>query len=455
MPTPAEIILAKIPLPTHLDSAGLRERWAAEIRRRAFFSARMASMGYIRTLQRVCAAYAEGRINAADARMRLRGVLDALGLSDGSGGLTDHGSDRRLGLILDTQRQMAATAARLELQTPEVLAQWPAWRLTRFVDRSVPRDDWPRRWRAAGEAVGWQGASRTRMVALKASPIWRALGDGAGGFKDTLGNPYPPFAYGSGMDWEDVGAEEAQRLGLPTESAATPQKASLDPADREILEAMRKTGLRAEDFLPPETRTVRNAAPEGGAPRPAPPAGNASLHPHLEGTHGETGRPTPPVRNASFHKCPKCGKFASYDGTCKHCGATLRKDRMIQRGREALSKATTGNPKDVPRAMHKPGLGTIHFLHGWEGKGEAQEHGKGLAKMLQKHHKELDRLPETIAKGKVYRVKSEKTGTFDDRVRAVIHGSHVAFLSKHGDGWAIVTHYDDERKAREIEAYNR
>ncbi len=411
MPTPAELILAKIPLPTSLDSAGIRERWAAEIRRRAFFSARMASMDYLRTMQRVCAAYAEGRINEADARVRLRGVLDALGLSDGSGGLTDHGSDRRLGLILDTQRQMAATVARLELQTPEVLAQWPAWRLTRFVGRRVPRDDWPSRWAAAGNAVGWQGASRTRMVALKSSPIWKALGDGAGGFKDTLGNPYPPFAYGSGMDWEDVGAEEAERLGLPAEAAVAPQKASLDVADREILEAMRKTGLRAEDFMPSEARTVRNA---------------------------------------SFHKCPKCGKFASYDGTCKHCGATLRKDRMIQRGREALSKATTGNPKDVPSAMHKPGLGTIHFLHGWEGKGEAQEHGKGLAKLLQKHRKELDRLPETIAKGKVYPLKSRDTGKDDPNRKVIVHGSYLAFLSRHQDGWAVTSHYQAEETARAI-----
>lgn len=411
MPTPAEVILAKIPLPTHLDSAGIRERWAVEIRRRAFFSARMASMGYVRALQRVCAAYAEGRINAADARVRLRAVLDGLGLSDGSGGLTDHGSDRRLGLILDTQRQMAATAARLEFQTPEVVAQWPAWRLTRFVGRRVPRDDWPRRWAAAGQSVGWQGASRRQMVALKASPIWQALGNGVGGFRDTLGNPYPPFAYGSGMDWEDVGAEEAERLGLPTETATVPQKASLDPADREILEAMRKTGLRAEDFMPPETRTVYNAA---------------------------------------FHKCPQCGKFASFDGTCDHCGFTLPKDRMVQRGREALIKATTGKPKDMPRAMHKPGLGTIHLIQGWRGKGPLQEHGGGLAKILQKHRKEMERLPETIVKGKVYRLKHKHTGKEDPDRKAIVYGAFIAFLRRNKNGWDVTSHYNSEVTARAI-----
>ena len=150
------------------------------------------------------------------------------------------------------------------------------------------------------------------------------------------------------------------------------------------------------------------------------------------------------------YKCPKCGKFASFDGHCKRCGTTLPTDRMIQRGREALSKATSGNPKDVPRAMHKPGLGTIHFLHGWEGKGEAQEHGKGLAKLLQKHRKELDRLPETIAKGKVYPLKSRDTGKDDPNRKVIVHGSYLAFLSRHQDGWAVTSHYQAEETARAI-----
>ncbi|MGN0890767.1 MAG: hypothetical protein ACI4W7_03855, partial [Candidatus Spyradenecus sp.] len=156
-----------------------------------------------------------------------------------------------------------------------------------------------------------------------------------------------------------------------------------------------------------------------------------------------------------FNKCPKCGKFAAFDGSCKSCGHTLSTDQMIQRGREALSRATQGNPRDVKRAMHKPGLGTIHFLQGWEGKGKEQANGKGLAKLQQKHRNELESLPETIAKGKVYRVKSEKTGEFDDRVRAIIYGSKIAFLSRHEGGWALTTHYTSETKAREIEADNR
>ena len=413
-------------LPTHLDSAEIRARFAAlpaqrqaEIRARALFSARMASADYLQTLQRVLAAYAEGELNAAEARERLRAKLQALGLDGGSHALTDPGSLRRLNLILRTQRQMAASAARLEARDSDELADWPAWRLERYGVRRTPRADWPQRWHAAGEATGWQGACKRVFVALKTSPIWQALGAGAGGFTDTLGNPYPPFAYGSGMDWTDVDAEEAERLGLKPDgqTAAQAGYASLSPSDQEVARALRN-------------------------------------HPAIQALLKRSGIQTL-NRRTPFHKCPTCGRFAAYDGTCSRCGAALSTDQQVQRGREALSRATQGRPKDVRYAMHKPGLGSIHFLQGWEGKGIEQEHGKGLAKLQQKHRKELNRLPETIAKGKVYRVKLKEGAGFSERVCAIIHGSYVAFLSKHGDGWAVVTHYNDEKKAREIETYNR
>ncbi len=86
----------------------------------------MASADYLQTLQRVLAAYAEGELNAAEARERLRAKLQALGLDGGSHALTDPGSLRRLNLILRTQRQMAASAARLEARDSDELADWPA-----------------------------------------------------------------------------------------------------------------------------------------------------------------------------------------------------------------------------------------------------------------------------------------------------------------------------------------
>ena len=104
------------------------------------------------------------------------------------------------------------------------LDEFPALELHRVYDREVPRgfkvgkggailpdpdNDWPSRWEAAGgELVDG------RMVALKSDDIWQALGDGDGGYEDTLGNPFAPFAFNSGFDTDEVSREDAVALGL-------------------------------------------------------------------------------------------------------------------------------------------------------------------------------------------------------------------------------------------------
>lgn len=116
---------------------------------------------------------------------------------------------------LEDWRAMAGAMAQLaRSEDPLVRDLFPAWELAVRGWSQKHRTDWPRRWQAAGEAVGWKGACKDRMVALKDSPVWQALGDGAGGFRDTLGNPYPPFAFGSSYGWRDVTHREAQALGL-------------------------------------------------------------------------------------------------------------------------------------------------------------------------------------------------------------------------------------------------
>ena len=89
------------------------------------------------------------------------------------------------------------------------------------------------------------------MVALKTSPIWAALGNGAGGYRDTLGNPFPPFAYGSGLAWADVSRDEAIELGLisSSDAALSPQEApSLSPSDADIADAASRLGFDADIF---------------------------------------------------------------------------------------------------------------------------------------------------------------------------------------------------------------
>lgn len=252
---PAELIRIKALLPTDLGSDEVREQVAADILRRSIFSARMEDLRHLAVIRDVCADVVAGAINQATARERLLGSLSRMGHSPlDDGGISNPASLRRLDLIVDTQRQMAASVANMAAETPETLEEWPAVELTRFVGRGAPRPDWHERWRAAGDAVGWQGAAKDaggfpdwRMVALKGSPIWQALGDGAGGYRDTLGNPYPPFAYGSGLAWADVSRAEAIDLGLVPDDAkaATPP---LSPSEADMADAASRLGFDVDVF---------------------------------------------------------------------------------------------------------------------------------------------------------------------------------------------------------------
>lgn len=223
MPSVAEIIGLKTPTPTALDTAGIRSQWPQRLREQALFSARMTLQGYLDRVQTVLMQVADGTLDASAARLALTDTLAQLGYAPEpgtEGTLKDARTLARLNLVLKTNRQTAASLARLaESEDPQVAALFPAWELASGGYRKHHRTDWPQRWKAAGERVAWQGAHRTKMVALKSSPIWQALGDGAGGFRDTLGNPYPPFAFGSSYEWVPVDRLEARELGLLDEAA--------------------------------------------------------------------------------------------------------------------------------------------------------------------------------------------------------------------------------------------
>ena len=152
-------------------------------------------------LRPVVEAYNAGEINLAEARERVAKVYEE--------------NEPRIDLIVMTQRRMAQSLGQLEAgSTPGQLRRYPAWRFLRVATRMKPRRDWDVRWAEAGSATAWQGACKDDFVALKGSPIWAALGQGAGGFRDAIGNPFPPFAFGSGMGWERVSRTEAAELGL-------------------------------------------------------------------------------------------------------------------------------------------------------------------------------------------------------------------------------------------------
>ena len=81
--------------------------------------------------------------------------------------------------------------------------------------RSVkkPRKDWQLRWGAAVDAARRKGLltipkQEERMIAKEGSPIWKKLAEGAGGFRDAIGEGEPPFVFGSGMGWKEVKGKE-------------------------------------------------------------------------------------------------------------------------------------------------------------------------------------------------------------------------------------------------------
>ena len=246
MPRPRANIAGKHPVATGLTSQqlALLDREAKE---RALFSARTTEQRYVAAMQDVLEDLVAGDIDLAGARKRLKGILDDFGYTPEHGfpdaeaveaakpgTIEDLSSFGRLNLVMDTNEGMAASVSRLAEETDETLDLFPAWRLVRFMEPNGEPRDWALRWAVAGEEVNWEGACREEMVARKDSPIWQALGDGAGGFTDTLGNPYPPFAFNSGMGWEDVDRDEAEALGLELDEPVRIERPSLGVSEAEV-----------------------------------------------------------------------------------------------------------------------------------------------------------------------------------------------------------------------------
>jgi len=230
-------------LPTTLGSAQLAEL-DAELKRRAIFSAKVAMADHLQLLGELTEKIAGGlteeghaagsglgsardrMISIPEAKAQLLESLQAKGyLPNIDGPLTDLTSDARLQLQVETNVLDTLGYGRWQAGNDEVaLDVNPAWELVRMIEAEVPRN-WSERWdaaRAASVSEGATDAGSGRMVALKNHPIWQALGDGAGDYQDTLGNPWPPFAFNSGMNVVDVPREDAIGLGLLGENTRVP-----------------------------------------------------------------------------------------------------------------------------------------------------------------------------------------------------------------------------------------
>ena len=230
----ADTLLGLHPKETSASSKFIKRNWSEEIKNQALFSARTTSRTYLDMVREQLAAVADRGVIPLVAEKKLRDTLTHLGYSPETGfpdkfgrvppakpgAITDLSSSRRIQLIIDTNVKQARSMGQIaSSENPVQLMAVPAWKLTRTGARKKPRGDWKARWTAAGQSVGWRGAAKTIMVALKTSPIWEALGKGVGGFQDTLASSFPPFAFGSGMAWVGVGRREWKRLcekeGIP------------------------------------------------------------------------------------------------------------------------------------------------------------------------------------------------------------------------------------------------
>lgn len=187
------------------------------------------------------------QLSIPDAKLRLRDKFRELGVNVENpakiGTIEDPESDARLQLIVSTQEELAQGYGRFIANQYETLLDlWPCQELVRISPSLVQRD-WKERWARCGGHL-YDG----RMIALKNADIWDKLGD-SNTFPDALGNPYPPFAFNSGMSVEDISRSEAEKLGViekftpaprPRERALSDDiKASPERFDESIKNALR------------------------------------------------------------------------------------------------------------------------------------------------------------------------------------------------------------------------
>jgi hypothetical protein len=227
---------AKAHFPTDLSSADLRG-FSSGLRMRSVFAARMTNATAVSKLDALITQGVKGEINKAQFVREMLMELRRLGYDPATGfpqdmasippaergSIEDLSSEVRLRLMWDTNIQLAFNYGRQQAGNSDYARYWyPAWELVRIFSRHIPRgspesksDGWDRRWTDAGESVEWAGVARgAGMVALKDSPIWQALGDGAGGYADTLGHSIPPFAFNSGLGWQPVDRARCVSLEL-------------------------------------------------------------------------------------------------------------------------------------------------------------------------------------------------------------------------------------------------
>jgi hypothetical protein len=266
-------------LPTALASRDIALRLDAQLKRDAVFSARVENARVLQRIRDVVARVVRGAtpesqasrdagtaplvLSPADAKLQILRQLQATGYQPDPrdiGTIKDLTSDKRLDLIVETNEATQHGQGRwVASQDPDTLDAFPAWELVRISPALEPRD-WRTRWMiAGGQTFGG------RMIALKNAPVWEGLGSSRL-FADALDNPFPPFAFNSGMDVRDVSRRECEALGVirPGQAAPAPNPQAARNAaqvDAEAFDADMQAALARDPDLVLDGGVLRSREP--------------------------------------------------------------------------------------------------------------------------------------------------------------------------------------------------
>lgn len=443
--------------PTWMGTAEIRDLEAG-IKERAVFSARTTNAVYLDALkQRIERFLADGyNGDMAKLRLELKDILtrlqydpvkgfpgdEALGIPAArAGSLQDLSSDKRINLILTTQLQLMAGKGQEQQGLSEAaLDLFPAYELVRLESRRVPRE-WLKDWKTAAENIEWEGVSKSafaegRMIALKTSPIWAAIGSSAL-FDDALDVSHPPFRFNSGMGWQVRDREAALHWGLDVDGEA---KMTVPPAIKKLPPESISTSGLSQSTLERLKSTLANAEAKNGRLT-------------LESIFGNAPPPPPRKPRANAEAlCAGLDCLLLLDSARLNMGTssgaykgweTRRKKKQARLGAAALKKVIA-NQADKLSAMHVPGLGSVDFLWGARGAKASNDDGASHAGGWGIHHvfdkrgmRAMRRLPVVLAHGKVGRHEEPEK-------RYVRHAGWTAVVKRSRPGhYSVTTLIDD------------
>lgn len=232
-------------LPTTGRTRDLQQLESA-IKRRAIFSATVAVAEPLALIRDSVNSILAGQADQATMRLGVKQLWERLGYkpaAENMGGLQDLSSTRRIDLQIETNVAVARGAGWYEQgQQADVLDEFPAQELYRATSPeggAKAERDWPSRWETAGGLF-----YDSRMIARKGDRVWERLGDPSL-FPDGLGNPWPPFAFSSGMRVRDIDRDEAEQLGLiSANEELLPRPLDLE-ADLQAAPVLREEWLRS------------------------------------------------------------------------------------------------------------------------------------------------------------------------------------------------------------------